>query len=134
MPLVRIDVLEGRSEGELGAISAAVHRALTECFGVPQRDRFQVITEHRKGRLLYDPEYLGLHRTDGIVFIQVILSAGRSVEQKSAFYARTAELIAEGARLRREDVTIVLVENTRENWSFGDGIAQYVTMPSDQWK
>jgi Tautomerase enzyme. len=134
MPLVRIDVLEGRSDADLAAISAAVHRALTECFGVPPRDRFQVITEHRRGRLLYDPAYLAVERTDGIVFVQVILSGGRSVQQKTAFYARTAELIVQGAHVRREDVTIVLVENTRENWSFGNGVAQYVTMPSDQWK
>jgi phenylpyruvate tautomerase PptA (4-oxalocrotonate tautomerase family) len=134
MPLVRIDVLEGHSESDLAAISTAVHRALTECFGVPQRDRFQVITEHRKGRLVYDPAYLGVERTDGIVFIQVVLSAGRTAEQKKAFYARAAELIAEGARVRREDVTIVLVENTRDNWSFGNGVAQYLTLPSDQWK
>ena len=134
MPLVRIDVLEGRPDTELAAISAAVHRALTECFGVPPRDRFQVITEHRRGRLLYDPEYLGVQRTDGIVFIQVVLSAGRSVEQKSAFYARVAELVVDTTQVRREDVTIVLVENSRENWSFGNGVAQYVTMPSDQWK
>jgi 4-oxalocrotonate tautomerase len=134
MPLVRIDVLEGRSEAELTAISAAVHRAMTECLGVPQRDRFQVITEHRTGRLLYNAEYLGVERTDGIVFIQVTLSAGRSVEQKTDFYARAAEMLAEGAHLRREDVTIVLVENTRESWSFGNGVAQYVTMPRDEWK
>jgi phenylpyruvate tautomerase PptA (4-oxalocrotonate tautomerase family) len=134
MPLVRIDVLEGRSDAELTAISAAVHRAMTECLGVPHRDRFQVITEHRTGRLLYNPEYLGVERTDGIVFIQVVLSVGRSTEQKTAFYARAAELITQGAHTRREDVTIVLVENTRDNWSFGNGVVQYVTMPSDQWK
>jgi phenylpyruvate tautomerase PptA (4-oxalocrotonate tautomerase family) len=134
MPLVRIDLLEGRSESELAAIRAAVHRALTECFDVPQRDQFQVITEHRKGRLIYDPGYLGVERSDGMVFVQVILSAGRSADQKTAFYARTVELISMGAPVRPQDVTIILVENTRENWSFGNGVAQYLTMPSDQWK
>jgi 4-oxalocrotonate tautomerase len=134
MPLVRIDLLEGRSESDLAAIGAGVHRALTECFGVPERDRFQVITEHPKGRLVYDRGYLGVSRTDAIVFVQVVLSAGRIAEQKTAFYARAAELIAEGAHMRAEDVTIVLVENTRENWSFGNGVAQYLTLPKEQWK
>jgi 4-oxalocrotonate tautomerase len=134
MPLVRIDVLDGHSESELAAISAAVHRALTECFGVPLRDRFHVITEHRQGRLVYDPAYLGVARTDGIVLVQVFLSAGRTVEQKTAFYALAAALIAEGAHVRPEDVGINLVENTRADWSFGNGVAQYLTMPSDQWK
>ena len=134
MPLVRIDVLEGRSESDLAAIGAAVHRALTECFGVPQRDRFQLLTEHRKGRLTYDPGYLGVDRSDAIAFVQVVLSTGRSAEQKTAFYARTAALIAEGAHMRPQDVTIILIENTRGDWSFGNGVAQYLTLPSDQWK
>jgi phenylpyruvate tautomerase PptA (4-oxalocrotonate tautomerase family) len=111
-----------------------VHRALTECFGVPERDHFQVITERRKGRLIYNPFYLGIARTDDVVFVEVVLSAGRSTEQKQAFYARAAALIADGAHTRPEDVLIVLVENTRENWSFGNGVAQYVTMPREQWK
>ena len=134
MPLVRIDVLEGHSDSDLAAIGAAVHTALTECLGVPQRDRFQVITEHRRGRLVYDSGYLGVARTDGIVLVQVFLSAGRTPELKQAFYARAVELIAEGARVRREDVAINLVENSRADWSFGNGVAQYLTLPKEQWK
>jgi phenylpyruvate tautomerase PptA (4-oxalocrotonate tautomerase family) len=134
MPLIRIDLMEGRSDAQLAAISDSVHRALGECFDVPARDRFQVITEHKPGRLLYDPAYLGVQRTDDVVFIQVFLSAGRRAEQKSAFYARTASAIAQRAGMRAEDVVIVLVENTREDWSFGNGVAQYLTMPKEQWK
>lgn len=134
MPLVRIDVIEGRSESDLTAIGSAVHRALTECLSVPERDQFQVITEHPQGRFIYNRAYLGVERTDEIVFVQVFLSAGRSQEQKKAFYARASTLIAEGAHMRSEDVTITLVENTREDWSFGNGVAQYLTMPKDQWK
>lgn len=134
MPLVRIDVVEGRSESDLAAIGAAVHRALGECLDVPERDHFQVITEHRLGRLIYDRAYLGVERTDQIVFVQVFLSTGRTPEKKKAFYARAAALIAEGAHMRPQDVTMVLVENTRDDWSFGNGVAQYLTMPRDQWK
>ena len=134
MPLIRIDVLEGRTETELAAIGAAVHRAMTECLDVPERDHFQVITEHRPGRLIYDPGYLNVERTDAVVFVQVVLSAGRSAEQKQAFYARTASLIASDAHLRPEDVAIILVENKREDWSFGNGVAQYLTLPKDQWR
>jgi 4-oxalocrotonate tautomerase len=134
MPLIRIDVIHGRSEGELRAIGNAVHRALGECLGVPERDRFQVITEHSRARLIYDPAYLGVERTDAIVFVQVILSKGRSTEQKCAFYSRAVQLIAMDAQVRPEDVTIVLIENRREDWSFGNGIAQYLTLPKEQWK
>jgi 4-oxalocrotonate tautomerase len=88
MPLVRIELIRGRSETDLVAIGNAIHRALVECLNVPERDHFQIITEHSAGRLLYDSGYLGIERTDGIVFVQVFLSAGRTTEQKKAFYAR----------------------------------------------
>jgi phenylpyruvate tautomerase PptA (4-oxalocrotonate tautomerase family) len=134
MPLIRIDVLAGRSEAELTAISAAVHRSLTECFGVPERDRFQIITEHQRGRLIYDPGYLGITRTDGVVFVQVLFSSGRTPEQKKAFYARVVELLASEPRIRPEDVAIILVENDRADWSFGQGVAQYLVLPKEQWR
>lgn len=137
MPLVRIELIKGRSETDLVAIGNAIHRALVECLNVPERDRFQVITEHSAGRLLYDTGYLGIERTDGIVFVQVFLSAGRTTEQKKAFYARVASLLASEAseaRVAPGDATIVLVENTREDWSFGRGVAQYLELPTEQWK
>ncbi|HKC26301.1 MAG TPA: tautomerase family protein, partial [Thermoanaerobaculia bacterium] len=74
MPLVRIDVLEGRTETELAALGDAVHRALVEAIGIPPPDRFQVIETHRAGRLVFDPAYFGIARTDGIVFVQITLS------------------------------------------------------------
>jgi 4-oxalocrotonate tautomerase len=82
-----IEVIKGRSQTDLVAIGNAIHQALVECLNVPERDRFQIITEHSAGRLLYDSGYLGIERTDGIVFVQVFLSAGRTTEQKKAFYA-----------------------------------------------
>ena len=112
----------------------AIQRALVECMNVPERDHFQVITEHAPGRLVYNTDYLDVKRTDGIVVVQVFLSAGRTREQKQAFYARAAELLVRDAKMRPEDVAITLVESTREDWSFGNGVAQYVVMPKEQWK
>lgn len=134
MPLIRIDVIEGRSDADLAAISEAVHRGLVECFGVPERDQFQIITEHRPGRLVYNTSYLDIERTDGIVIVQVCFSTGRTDEQKQAFYAFVTKQIAERANTRPEDVMIALVENTRSDWSFGNGVAQYLTLPKEQWK
>jgi 4-oxalocrotonate tautomerase len=134
MPLIRIDVIEGRPAADIAAIGTAVHRALVECFSVLERDQFQVITEHRRGHLVYNAAYLGIERTDGIVVVQVFLSSGRSPQLKQKFYARTVQLIAETAHTRPQDVMITLVENEREDWSFGNGVAQYVTLPKDEWK
>ena len=135
MPLIRIDFIEGhQSDADLGEVSAAVHRGIVDVFGVPERDQFQIITGHRPGRLLYNTSYLGIERTDRIVMVQVFLSTGRTDEQKKAFYALVARIIGERTTIRPEDVMISLVENTRSDWSFGSGVAQYITLPKEQWK
>jgi phenylpyruvate tautomerase PptA (4-oxalocrotonate tautomerase family) len=134
MPLVRIDLIKGRTGAEVAAIGESVQRALVEHMNVPERDRFQVITEHAPERFIYNNAYLGITRTDGIVFIQVTLSKGRTTEQKQAFYAGAAELLVKNAKVRPEDVAISLVESTREDWSFGHGLAQYVVLPKEEWK
>ncbi len=125
MPLVRIDVLEGRTRDELDAIGQGVHQALVESIGIPGLDRFQVITEHPPGSLVFDSQYLSIERTPGIVFVQITISLGRSLQQKRALYAAVARNLSAGAGVRPEDVLIQVVEVARENWSFGNGIAQY---------
>ena len=124
MPLVRISLAKGRPAAERRAIGDAVHRALVETFDVPVRDRFQVLTEHEPGDLVYDAEYLGIARSDNVVLIQMTVSAGRSLEKKRRLYRRIAEHLA-ALGLRREDAWINLVEVAKENWSFGNGVASY---------
>ena len=126
MPLARIDLAAGHSAAYRKAIADGVHRALTETFTVPADDRFQVITEHTPGGdLIYDPQYLGIQRSDGFVLIQLTVSNTRTIEQKKALYRRIAELLKDNPGVRPEDVFINLVEVAKENWSFGNGIAQY---------
>jgi 4-oxalocrotonate tautomerase len=134
MPLVRIELIRGRPEPEIAAIGNAVQTALVQTMDVPERDRFQVITEHAPNRFIYNRSYLGVERTDNVVFIQVFLSKGRTTEQKQAFYAKAAQLLAADANVRPGDVAVAIVENTREDWSFGNGVAQYVVLPKEQWK
>jgi phenylpyruvate tautomerase PptA (4-oxalocrotonate tautomerase family) len=124
MPLVRISVIRGKPAAQRRKLGEAVHRALVETVDVPEEDRFQLITEHEPGELVFDPGYLGIRRTEGIVLIQITFSAGRSLEQKRLLYRRIAEGLAD-AGVRREDVWINLVEVPRENWSFGNGSASY---------
>ena len=125
MPLVRIDLRAGKSAEYRAALGDAVHRAMVETIDVPAADRFQVITEHPAGGMIHDTSYLGIVRSDDVVFVQITLNAGRTVEKKKALYARIAELVAERPGLRREDVLVSLVEVSKENWSFGNGVAQY---------
>jgi 4-oxalocrotonate tautomerase len=125
MPLVRISLREGKPETYRRALADGIHRAMVETINVPPLDRFQVITEHPAESLIYDPAYLGIVRSDDVVFVQITLNAGRSTEQKRALYARMAELLGVNPGLRPQDLLISLVEVSRENWSFGNGQAQY---------
>jgi len=102
-----------------------VYDALVEVLKAPKDDRFQVITEHPAGDFIFDPSYLGIQRSKDCVLIQVTLNAGRTVDQKRAFYKAIADGLHERLSLRREDVLISLVEVSKENWSYGNGEAQY---------
>lgn len=124
MPLVRISLLKGRPAELRRKIGDAIHRALVETIDVPQRDRFQLLTEHEPGDLVYDAQYLGIARSDQIVMVQITLSAGRSLAQKRALFRRIADYLA-ALGVRREDAWINLVEVAKENWSFGLGAASY---------
>ena len=125
MPLVRISLREGKPETYRRALADGIHRAMVDAINVPPLDRFQVITEHPAESLIYDPAYLGIVRSHDVVFVQITLNAGRSTEQKRALYARMAELLQASPGLRPQDLLISLVEVSRENWSFGNGQAQY---------
>ena len=110
----------------MGAIADGVHQALQETYNVPEGDRFQIIHQLEPGSLFYDPEYLGIHRSDGIVIIHIVAGKWRDTETKKAFYKRATELLAEKPGLRPEDVQIILSPNERDDWSFGNGIASYL--------
>ena len=126
MPLVRIDLRKGKSSAYKKAIADGIYRALRETFTVPDEDRFIVVTEHDNDGFFYSHSYLNVERTDDLVFIQITVTNSRGVDQKKALFARIATLLSEQPGLRPQDAFINLVEVTKENWSFGDGVAQYV--------
>jgi 4-oxalocrotonate tautomerase len=126
MPLVRIDLVEGKSEEYREKVGEIVYQTLVDILNVPKHDRFQVMMEHRKSGVSFDRDYLGVHRSDECIFLQITLNSGRSIELKERFYRALADSLHEGVKLRREDVFVNLVEVPKENWSYGNGEAQYV--------
>jgi phenylpyruvate tautomerase PptA (4-oxalocrotonate tautomerase family) len=127
MPLVRISLSHDVSDDQLSAISDAVHAALVQKFNVPAADRFQVVTRHPAAELICTPEYLGIKHGARIAFVQITANEGRTVEMKKDLYGAIASSIAEVGGIAAADVIINLVEVKKENWSFGNGIAQYAT-------
>jgi 4-oxalocrotonate tautomerase len=127
MPFVRIDLRRGRSADYRKALGEIVYRAMIDLINVPHDDKFQVITEHDRDDLKFAESYLGNSYSEDVVFIQVTLNAGRSVELKKAFYKRIMDDFQTELHGRPDDVVINLVEVAKENWSFGHGLAQYAS-------
>jgi 4-oxalocrotonate tautomerase len=125
MPLVRISLRQGKPATYRNAIADGVYTALRETFNVPEEDRFITITEHGQDDFLFSRSYMGIERSDDLVILQITVSNTRSVEQKKALFANIAERLSHDPGLRRQDVFINLVEVVKEDWSFGNGIAQY---------
>ena len=126
MPLVRISLVKGKPRDHIRAISNGVHDALVEAFKVPADDRFQLIQQYDRDDFIYDPGYLGVDRSDDLVFIHITASDWRDTATKQAFSRTLVAKLAASPGLRPEDVMIALAPNRRDDWSFGHGLAQYV--------
>jgi 4-oxalocrotonate tautomerase len=127
MPLIRISLRRGKSAAYRRAIADGVYQALRETFDVPDGDRFATIDEHDEATFVYDPHYFGMARGDDLVIIQLTVSNTRTIDQKQALYRHIVERLARDPGLRPDDVFINLVEVATANWSFGRGVAQYVS-------
>ncbi|HEV2264933.1 MAG TPA: tautomerase family protein [Stellaceae bacterium] len=125
MPLTRIDLRRGKSAEYRRAIMDQVYAAMRETFDVPDEDRFMIVTEHDADTINYSHRYLGIERSDDLVVIQITANNTRTPEQKKALYRSIARRLAVMPGIRPADVMINLVEVTKENWSFGNGEAQY---------
>ncbi|MGY0836818.1 tautomerase family protein [Aerococcus urinaeequi] len=125
MPLVRIDLLEGKTAEFKTQLGELVYESMLETIGIPEEDKFVVMNDLKAEELIFSTNYLGVDRTDGIVIIQITMNEGRTTEVKKALYKTVADKLNSQLDIRKEDVFINLVEVNKENWSFGNGIAQY---------
>ena len=126
MPLVKIDVVKGRSEGEIKSLLHAAHRAMLQAFGVPPSDRYQIVTEHPQSHMVIEDTGLGIERSSKLVVVQVI-TRKRKKKQKEAFYRLLCEEFERECGIPPSDVMVTLMENRDEDWSFGLGRAQFLT-------
>ncbi|AOK55762.1 tautomerase family protein [Burkholderia stagnalis] len=126
MPFTRIALREGKPADYRAALVDGVHRALMRTFNVPEDDIFMVVTEHAKENFVFGRHYLDIERSDDLVMIQITANNTRTLEQKQALYRTIVEHLAQQPGVRPQDVFISLVEVLKEDWSFGNGIAQYV--------
>ncbi len=126
MPLMRIDAVEGRTDEEIAAVLDAVHRAMLAAFKVPERDRYQIYQEHKSARFIMQDTGLGFARTSKFLMVNVV-SRARSAELKQAFYKLLCEELQRSCGIAPSDVMVSIVSNTDDDWSFGNGVAQFIT-------
>jgi 4-oxalocrotonate tautomerase len=127
MPLVRISIKKGKPDAAIQAISNGVHEAMVATINVPPDDCFQIITEHEQVRLIAHPNYLGIARSGDAVIVQITMLAGRTTAQKQALYHAIAANLQNDPGVRPEDVMVVVSENGADDWSFGNGEAQFAS-------
>jgi hypothetical protein len=126
MPLLRFDLIEGRSPADLRLLLDTAHDVMIECFKAPQRDRYQIVNEHRPSNMITEDTGLNIPRSDKIVLLQVT-SRPRSREAKEKFYRRLVEQFDAVCGIKPSDVIVNFVMNNDEDWSFGLGRAQFLT-------
>lgn len=127
MPLVRIELTRGRTPEAVRGIADAIHDAIVETYGIPPRDRFQIITQHDAGEIIAEDAGLGFEREDDeVVVVHIFTQRGRTDEVKQTLYARIAAGL-EAVGVSTNNVFIGYVENGPQDWSFGFGVAQYMT-------
>lgn len=125
MPFVQIALMEGKPAAYRKTIGDIVHQAMVDNINCPPFDRFQAIREVSRDNFLFTPVYLDIPHTEELIVIQITLNEGRTVELKKALYKAIADGLHAALGVPVQDVLINLIEVKKENWSFGNGIAQY---------
>jgi phenylpyruvate tautomerase PptA (4-oxalocrotonate tautomerase family) len=126
MPLLRIDVVEGRSQTELKDLLDAIHYATLAAFKVPEQDRYQIVHAHPAAEMRIEDTGLGIPRTQRVVMVQVT-TRPRSRLEKQNFYELLCRELAQRCDMKASDVVVSITQNTDEDWSFGYGRAQFIT-------
>ena len=125
MPFTQISLKKGTTQSFRSALMEEIYLAMRESIGIPEDDRFATITELEPGNFNSSGNYAGVNRTEDVIFIQVTLNTGRTVELKKALYAAVAKRLSNNPGVRPEDIVISLIEVAKEDWSLGNGEAQY---------
>lgn len=126
MPLLKFHMVRGRTAAEVAHVLDVAHKAMVRSFDVPERDRYQIVHEHEPSHVRALDTGLDIPRTAGFILIEVV-SRPRSREAKTAFYENLCADLEASCGVARSDVMISFTQNADEDWSFGNGEAQFLT-------
>ena len=114
MPLVRIEIIKGKSAEYKKTLLDCIHEGLLESIGIADWDRFQRIIEIDRA----DFE-APLEKTDQFMIIEITMFQGRTKEQKKALIEAVTRKLGERLGIVPTDVFIVIHEPPDENWGLG---------------
>ncbi|WP_242224074.1 tautomerase family protein [Bacillus cereus group sp. BfR-BA-01380] len=136
MPLVTVYYSEGQlNKEELKKVSNSIHHSLIEHFKIPVNDYFHMFLPYPSNQFFYDPYYLlegAKKRTDKMIHVSITCAPGRTLHQKRKLYQSISEAFYSHLNISTTDIFITLHETSAENWSFGQGIMQMVTMKEER--
>lgn len=123
MPLIQIRLVKGKPAKYIKAVGDGIHTALMTSWGIPKNDRFQLVTEYKKAHFHFDNTIWGVKRSDDLIAIY-ITSISRPAAKKKKLYAELVKVLGKNLKVRKEDIFVTIVTVGKEDWSFGNGIAQ----------
>lgn len=126
MPLLQFDIIEGRTDAQVEKMLDTAHKVVLDVFKVPERDRYQIVNEKKAKHMIFEDTGLGFSRTENLIMLRVFTSP-RAEEQKILFMKTLAEALEQECGIKGNDLMIAFFANTRDDWSFGFGEAQYYT-------
>jgi len=123
MPLVKVNLLKGRSAAEKDSIATSIQAALVSTLGIPDEDRFQVFNEYDAENFRHTRGYLGMAYTDQLLIIEITFLVGRDDEVKKSLLAEINRNLVAAGVVGADDTFVLITEIGRANVSFGRGLA-----------
>ncbi|MDR1568524.1 MAG: tautomerase family protein [Streptococcaceae bacterium] len=127
MPLIKIDLVRGKSDEEIEQILNSIHQAVLIAFNVPKGDRYQIVTQHDENEMILLDTGLGFTRDTKNQIVITVISRKRKTEAKTIFYKLISKLLYNDCQIEPKNILISFVENSDADWSFGFGEAQFIT-------
>ncbi|MGM0216079.1 tautomerase family protein [Enterococcus sp. AZ109] len=127
MPLIKVDIVEGRTEYEIRKMLDVIHEAVLEAFSVPKGDRYQIVTQHKSYEMILEDTDLGFTREQQEIVAISVISRKRECQDKVNFYQLVKEGLEKQLDFDPKNILIAITENGDADWSFGFGEAQFIT-------
>lgn len=122
MPLTKISAPRQLSYDKIKALAEAIQEGLVKTCNVPPNDLFQLISRFEADEIILDPHFGGVNRSNDACVVEIVFLIGRTDDQKRALFRHIADRAVQ-AGFRADDVMVALVENSRMDWSLGNGVA-----------